>query len=262
MAENPYAAPGSHAQQLPGSLPDGGFIAEGRGVPAGNGWTWIADAWAFTGEQRFTFVGIFVLFVLIQIVANIIPLIGPLAVTLFSPVLVGGFLLGCDAVRRGGRLEVGHLFAGFQRHTGKLVTLGALSIAFGIVAAIVMIAVVGASALPMLMGSAQPGPEDAMAMVLPMLLAVCVILALSIPISMAMLFAIPLIVLNDSDVIAALKTSFFACLKNILPFLLWSIAMLVLAIVASIPLFLGWLLLGPVMMVSLYMAYRDVFHEA
>lgn len=262
MADNPYAAPRSHAEGAPYALPDGAFIPEGRGVPAGNGWTWIADAWAFTGEQRWTFVGLFLLLVLIQIVANIVPLIGPLAVTLLSPVLVGGFLLGCEAVRRGGRLEVGHLFAGFQRHTGKLVALGALSIVFGIVAAVVMIAVVGASALPMIVGGAEPSPEDAMALVLPSLLAVCVILALSIPISMAMLFAIPLIVLNDSDVLAALKTSFFACLKNIVPFLVWSIVMFVLAIVASIPLFLGWLLLGPVMMVSLYMAYRDVFHAA
>jgi uncharacterized membrane protein len=259
MADNPYAAPKSHAPET-AALPDGDFIREGRSVPAGNGWSWIADAWAFTGEQRWTFVGIFLLIVVLQVVANFVPLIGPLAMTLISPVLVGGFLLGCDAVRRGERLEVGHLFAGFQRHTAKLVGLGALSLAFGIVAAIVMIAIVGASFLPMMMGGAEPAPEDVMGMIVPMLLAVCVILALSIPLTMAMLFATPLIVFKDSDVIPALKTSFFACLKNILPFLLWSVAMFVLAIVASIPFFLGWLLLGPVLMVSLYMAYRDVFH--
>ena len=57
-----------------------------------------------------------------------------------------------------------------------------------------------------------------------MLLAVLVIMALSIPLTMAMLFATPLIVLADSDVVPALKTSFFACLKNILPFLIWSVA--------------------------------------
>jgi uncharacterized membrane protein len=60
---------------------------------------------------------------------------------------------------------------------------------------------------------------------------------------------------------AALKASFGACLKNILPFLVWSLAILILSVLASIPLFLGWLLLGPVMMVSLYLAYRDIFHE-
>ena len=105
-------------------------------MPAGNGWRWIADAWAFTGEQRWTFIGVFLLLVLIQIVANFVPIIGPIAVSVVFPVLVGGFLLGCDAVRRGERLEVGHLFAGFQRHAGKLMTLGAISLAFGIVAAI------------------------------------------------------------------------------------------------------------------------------
>ena len=98
-------------------------------------------------------------------------------------------------------------------------------------------------------------------MVLPMLLAILVIMALSLPLSMAYLFAIPLIVLTDSDLMPALKTSFLACLKNVLPFLVWSLAMLVLGFVASIPLFLGLLLLAPVSMVSLYMSYRDVFHE-
>jgi uncharacterized membrane protein len=78
---------------------------------------------------------------------------------------------------------------------------------------------------------------------------------------MAMLFAMPLIVLKDSDVLPALKTSFFACLKNILPFLVWSLAMIALSFLAAIPLFLGYFLLAPVSMVSLYMAYRDIFHE-
>jgi uncharacterized membrane protein len=124
-----------------------------------------------------------------------------------------------------------------------------------------MILIVGASFLPMMAG-AEPSPEEVMGMLVPMLLAVLVIMALSIPVTMAMLFATPLIVLNDSDVGSALKTSFVACLKNILPFLVWSVAILVLGFFATLPLFLGWLLLGPVVGVSLYMAYRDIFYEA
>jgi uncharacterized membrane protein len=50
-------------------------------------------------------------------------------------------------------------------------------------------------------------------------------------------------------------------LKNILSFLVWGLAIFVLAIPASILLFLGWILLLPVLMVSLYMSYRDIFHE-
>jgi uncharacterized membrane protein len=261
MAENPYAAPRTHVEDAPTSFPDGDFIPEGRGVPAGNGWRWIADAWAFTGEQRWTFVGLFLLLVLIQIAANLVPIVGPLAASLLSPVLLGGFLLGCEAVRRGESIEVGHLFAGFQRHTSKLIGLGAISVAFGIVAGMVFILIVGVSFLPVMLGGAEPTPEEALSLLVPMLLAVLVIMALSLPLSMAMLFATPLIVFHDAPLGAALKASFGACLKNILSFLVWSLAILILAILASIPVFLGWLLLGPVAMVSLYMAYRDVFHD-
>jgi uncharacterized membrane protein len=93
---------------------------------------------------------------------------------------------------------------------------------------------------------------------------------------MAMLFAIPLIVLTDSEVGRALKTSFVACLKNVLPFLVWSLILFGLGILASVLMslavlavgvlgvilvFLAFLLLIPVSMVSLYIAYRNVFHD-
>jgi uncharacterized membrane protein len=260
MAENPYAAPRTHVEDVPVALPDGDFIPEGRAVPAGRGWGWIADAWSFMGEQRWTFVGVFLLMMILYIGANFVPILGPLAVSLFSPVLLGGFVLGCDALRQGQRFEVGHLFAGFQRHAGKLVTLGAISLVFGIVAAVIMILIVGTSVLPMFTGG-EPNPEQIASMLLPMLLAMLVIMAVSLPLSMAFLFAIPLIVLRDFDVVPAFKTSFFACLKNILPFLVWSLAMFGLYLLSILTLFLGLLLLFPVAMVSLYLAYRDVFHD-
>jgi uncharacterized membrane protein len=261
MAENPYAAPKSYVADARTPLPDGEFIPEGRGVAAGNGWRWIADAWAFMADQRWTFVGVFLLLMVVNLAAQLVPIVGPLAMTVLSPLLIGGFVLGCEAVRRGKPFEVAHLFAGFQRHSGKLLTLGALSLAFGILFMVLMILIVGVSVVPLITGVGEPTPDEVMAMMLPMLLAVLVILALSLPVSMAMLFAPPLIVLTDSDVLPALKRSFGACLKNVVPFLVWSLAMLVLGFVATIPLFLGWLLLAPVMMVSLYLSYRDIFHE-
>ena len=261
MPDNPYAPPRSHVEDAPVPLPEGDFIPGGRGVPAGNGWRWIADAWAFMGEQRWTFIGVFLLLVLLQIVANFIPIIGPLAISVLLPVFWGGLLIGYDAVRRGERLEVGHLFAGFQRHAGKLLTLGVISLAVGIVMALIMLAIVGFSAAPFLLGGSPPTPDQVTEILLPMLLAILVVLALSLPLSMAMLYAPALIVLAEADVGPALKTSFLVCMKNILPFLIWGVMILVLAIIAAIPLLLGWVLLGPVLMVSLYISYRDVFHD-
>jgi uncharacterized membrane protein len=88
-----------------------------------------------------------------------------------------------------------------------------------------------------------------------------VALAITLPFYMLLWFAPPLIVLGDLDVGTALKRSFMGCLKNILPFLVWSVVMLLFIIVATIPVFLGWLLLGPVILVSVYTGYRDIYHE-
>lgn len=261
MADNPYAAPRTHVEDVPETLPDGDFIPDGRSVPAGNGWRWIPDAWAFMGGQRWTFVGVFLLLCVVQIAVNLVPLIGPIASSFLYPFLVGGFLLGCDAVRRGERLEVGHLFAGFQRHANKLLLLGALWFAMSIVLVLVMFLILGASVGAMLFTGAQPDPAELAGMGLTILLAVLVVMALSVPVTMAILFAPALIVLRDAEPVEAIKTSFFACLKNVLPFLVWGVMAFLLAIVASIPLFLGWFLLGPVLMTSLYLSYRDIFHE-
>ena len=261
MAENPYAAPRTRVEDVSPSLAEGDFIPEGRGVPAGNGWRWIADAWTFMGDQRWTFVGVIILYWLLVVAVSLVPGLGGLAVTLFAPVISGGIMLGCEAVRRGGRLEVGHLFAGFQRHFGKLVAVGAISLGLGVLVAIVMVAILGVSFAGVFLGGAEPTPEQFAGMGMTILLAVLIALAISIPVYMLVWFAAPLIVLADLDVGAALKSSFAACLKNIVPFLVWGLMTLLLGILAMIPIMLGWLLLGPVLMVSVYTSYRDIFYE-
>jgi uncharacterized membrane protein len=110
-----------------------------------------------------------------------------------------------------------------------------------------------------MMGGEQPGPENLVTLILLGVLAMLVVVALSIPLYMALFFAPALIVLHNFKLGDALKTSFHACWRNMLPFLVWGIVVFGLAIVASLPLFLGWLLLGPVMLVSMYVAYRDIF---
>jgi len=56
-----------------------------------------------------------------------------------------------------------------------------------------------------------------------------------------------------------MKQSFQASLRNVIPFLVYGIIVLCLAVVASIPLFLGWLVLIPTMIGSVYYSYRDIF---
>jgi len=281
MAENPYAAPKSRVEDAPDARADGEFVPDGRRVAAGNGWRWIADAWAFTAEQRGTFIGVFLLYILVLMAFGLVPFVGALASALLTPVITGGLQLGFDAVRRGGRLEVASLFSAFQSHTGKLVAVGAVSLGVGILIGIIIVAILGVSFVGLFAGGAEPTPEDLQALLLPGLLAVLVAIAVALPLYMFLWFAVPLIALGGLDVGAALKASFVGCLKNIVPFLIWSVVVLALWLVALIPCALVWqsvglgaaigayvlimmawlVLLGPVLMVSIYLGYRDIFYE-
>jgi uncharacterized membrane protein len=57
-----------------------------------------------------------------------------------------------------------------------------------------------------------------------------------------------------------MKLSFVACLKNMLPFLLYGLIFTVILVVAIIPFGLGLIVAIPVMMTSLYTSYVDVFN--
>jgi uncharacterized membrane protein len=105
-------------------------------------------------------------------------------------------------------------------------------------------------------------PEAVMALGATLLLAILIFMALLVPLLMAIWFAPPLVVFHELGAVAAMKASFAGCLRNMLPFLLYGIVLLVASIVASIPFMLGWLILGPVTAASIYTGYRDIYFTA
>jgi hypothetical protein len=265
MSIDPYAAPKARvADAVQPAGDDGTFLIEGRGVAAGNGWSWIASAWTMVRKDVGAWIVQFIIFFVIMLVLGLVPFFGMIATYLLVPILVGGIILGCDAVRRGGSMTIGQLFAGFSHGTGKLAGIGVfLLLAFIGIFLIVML-IFGISMVKMFMG-AQPDtvdPATAMQGLMTMAIAGLAVLALSVPVYMAIWFSYPLVTLQGFPVGQALRTSFSACLKNIVPFLVYGIAMFFLMIAATIPFGLGWLLLGPVIMASIYTGYRDIFFKA
>ncbi|MCU7877883.1 MAG: hypothetical protein KZQ84_13970 [Candidatus Thiodiazotropha sp. (ex Lucinoma borealis)] len=112
------------------------------------------------------------------------------------------------------------------------------------------------------LASQQADPE-AMAMMLfspSLVIGLIIASLLFIPIMMAYLFAPALVALEEMSAWEAMKLSFKACLKNILPFLLYSLVAMVLMIVGSIPFGLGLLIVSPILIGAIYSAYRDIFY--
>ena len=251
---NPYAAPKAAVADATVVL-NADFVPGGQSRPASHGWNWIAEGWELFKRQPGMWIGIVLIAFVIFVGAAMIPIVGGLATTLFGPVFAAGIMIGCKALDTGGELELGHLFAGFKERTGTLVAVGALYLAAVVVVMLVVGLMMGVGFTAMMGGD----PQAMAAMGVTMLLAMLIMFALLLPAVMAIWLAAPLVVFHDHGAVDAMKGSFSGCLKNILPFLVYSIVMFGLAIVATLPLALGWLALGPVLAISIYTSYRDIY---
>ena len=255
---NPYQPPRSQVADVAASTEWGEFIESGRSVDAGQGWAWIASGFGLFRKRAGAWIGITVVLFVALFVLNLIPLVGALANMLLMPVLLGGLLLGCRALDHDGEFGVGQLFAGFGNQTGRLMVLGALTLAGWIAIMIVIFAVMGTS-----MKGLMTGDPAAITAAGPfMAIGILVALGLSVPLYMALWFAACLVVFEEVQPTQAMVQSFRACLKNMVPFLLYGVIFLGLFFLAAIPLGLGFLVIIPVLIASVYTSYRDIFYQA
>lgn len=256
--DNPYAAPQSDVTVR---SDDPSVMKGPHSVPAGNGWQWIAGGWGHFSRNPFAWIGAIVVWVILLIVCSLIPFLGSLVLYLLMPVFAAGFLLGADEQRKGGNFEVGHLFAGFSNNTGGLVVVGLLYM-LGIIAILFISMLILGGALLAWKESLQSAAINPLATVATFGMPLMVMLALYMLLAMAYWFAPALVALEGVSPFTAMKMSFTASLKNVLPFLVYGLCALVLLIVAIIPVGLGLFIMVPVMTAALYVSYRDIFYAA
>lgn len=244
----------------------GEFVAGGRAVAAGRGWDWIASGWELFKKQVGMWIALLIVGIVVGVVFAVlqrIPLIGAIvsiASVVLTPVFGAGLYVAAKSVDEGRSLEIGHLFAGFRDKFGQLALVGVIYLGAAIVIALVVGFSSGVSILAISAGSV---PEVAApAALLTLVLAFLIMFALLLPVIMAIWFAPALVVFHGRGAIEAMQESFLGCLKNIVPYLLYGIVTLVLSMLATIPLGLGWLVLGPVLAASAYTSYKDIFIAA
>lgn len=235
-----------------------------RTADAGRGVGWLFDGFGYFTKDPGTWLGLMIVLVVIMIASHFVPIIGSIAMQILTPVFVGGLMLGCRAQDSGGQLTIGHLFEGFSTRSSQLALVGLLY--FVGLCVIVLFAVIlmvmflgGVGALQQLQQSDPAAVVGVLASIaLPLLLA----LALTVPLLMLVWFAPPLVVFDGKDAFEAMRLSFRGCLLNLVPFLTYGLVGLVLAMLASIPFMLGWLVLGPMVTASIYIAYKEIFGGA
>ena len=252
MAEqNPFLVPGGESAQGGGA-----FDPAGRTVEAGRGLEWLKQGWQLFTKNPGIWIAIAVILMVIVIVLSLVPVAGTLAANFLMPVFAGGILLGCKSLAEGGEFGIDTLFAGFKQNAGNLILVGVFyMIGAALIAGLVFMIGGGAAITGGMMGR---GPGVSMA-IGGFFVAMLVFLALMVPLAMAVWFAPALVAFRNVAPLAAMKASFSACLKNLVPFIVYGVILAVLCVIAMIPFGLGMLVMVPVTMGSVYASYAEIF---
>lgn len=238
------------------------LVLPGRGERAGAGWDWIALGWRLFARAPLMWIVALLIVIVAAILLSLVPFIGSLAFNTLSAVISAGFVVACRSLERGGDFELEHLFAGFKTHFVNLLLVGLFMVAGGIAILLVFAAFVGFGILTAILGGNTENIYSAiLASSVSIALGGLVALALVVPLTAAYWFAPALVVMHGLGPGAALKASFFACFRNFLPFLVYSVVMLVFALLAAIPFALGYLVWVPLAIASTYAAYRGIFTD-
>lgn len=254
---------------IPPSTPPGAtnVAVEVKSVDAARGATWWSEAWALFTRSPGAWIGCVVILFAIFVAVKFVPFVGPLALNLVSPVFTGGLMLGCRAIKRGEKLRIEHLFAGFSERVGALMMIGVIYTLGMIVIAVVVFGVLlmffgfaVVTQLWNLQDAASAGLAVGSAL-FAILIGMLVFLLLVMPLVMGVWFAPALVVLRGMSAGAAMRASFAGSLKNVVPFLVYGVLGVVLAFLATIPLALGWLVLAPMFFASVYAGYEDIFDD-
>jgi uncharacterized membrane protein len=227
-----------------------------RQVSAGQAWAWIVSGFELFKANPVMWIVILLIYLAIIIPISLVPVIGSVVSTLLAPVFAAGMMWGCKALVNKQDLEINHLFEGFKKSTAQLIAVGGIYMLSLLVIAVMVVLSLNKEVVELLMKGQELSQEQASSMMLPILFAMLLI----VPILMAYWYAPVLIGLHNLKAVEAMKLSFVACLKNMLPFLLYGLIFTVILVVAIIPFGLGLIVAIPVMMTSLYTSYVDVFN--
>lgn len=243
---------------------------EVRVVSAGRGWQWLLEGIALFNKAPVMWMAITLILALIWLASFLLPLLGSLVFNLLSPVFFAGLMMGCRAVENGERLEIGHLFAGFRQQAGALVTIGGVYLVGTIIVMGVVLLSAGGAMLPSVLSKgAAMDLETLRAAIRSLTIALTVGAAVYLPLIMFIWFAPLLVAFEGMAPVAAMKLSFYACLRNTLPFLVYGLALLVMWALMSLPalggtvgsvLVVALLVVSiPMLFCSIYASYRDIF---
>jgi hypothetical protein len=240
--------------------------AGGTGAARGLQWWSSAITWLFGDVAQ---LGVWVLmalvFFFVTVALHFVPVLGSIASFILHFVFSGGLLLAAAKSARGTAPSFGDLFAGFGPRAGQLVALALLVFVACLALFVVMVAAGVTAAISVIAdglfdGMTLPDPAAwGLGLGSTALMLLC-LLAL-VPISMAAWLAPALVMLRGAAPVDAMRQSLQACRRNLGALTLYGLVGILFAVIATLLLGLGWLVVLPLAFLSTYAAFQDLCPE-
>jgi uncharacterized membrane protein len=242
-------------------------ILEMQKVPASHGLLWIRHGITLIMRSPLQAISLSMVFALGIFMALLVPMVGVFLAILLMPLMMAGYMRVCRSLEYSEKVEPRLIFAGFNIRTTQLATLGGILL-MGIILISMFTAAVGGTELSGLLQNFQQHQDTAKfinALLAPesgLRLTMLMGFALFFVLMLAMQFAPMLVFFNQLSPKDALLVSLRSSVRNILPFSVYSLLIQLIAFFLSVvPYELGLLVLLPLGMTSMYVAYRDIFNE-
>lgn len=233
---------------------------EPKRLDAQHGWQWIKTGYALFMKAPLLWIVLLAICFVAAAGVSAVPIVGEPLVSLLMPVVIIGLMAGCYSLEQGEELELMHLFCGFVRHTSHLITLGGIALVGQYLIFGVMMIVGGATLVGILMNSHTGiAPNVIQQAVAGAGAAVIIGIVLFSLLLMAMQFAPMLVYFRNIAPVAAMKLSLRAFGHNVGAMFVYGMSFMLLAILASMPMMLGWLILMPMVFTTLYASFCDIF---
>ena len=225
-------------------------------VGAARGAAWLAEGFALFRARPLAWIALCSGWIAITFALIVIPIIGGVIANFLQPVFFASFAVIAYRQRAGEPIVMGDLFTGFKRNVRALVNLGALLL----LAEIAIFALMAVLGLP-LTGSADGNftVEQYVELLKGREWVLAIGFLLTVTIKGAVWFAPPLIAFHGMTTVQAMRWSLYACVSNLGAMIVYGVALLLLFFVALLPWALGLIVVIPMMVISTYIGYRDVF---
>lgn len=223
---------------------------------------WLGAGWYAFKTNPGAWLALSIVFLLVIMLLGMLPFVGIPLIILFIPLLLAGLLVTAHKSLTGSLAQVEDLLLGFndERFRKPLLLLGAMMVA----GSMLLFAALYPLSAEVLKALYLPGSDARVAAALTELgqsSPVGLMLQLGIigVVLMAFFYATPLVVFEAQMPLDAVSTSLLACLRNLVPLVLFGVMTIVLGILASFAFGLGYLVLIPVLTGASYASFRDVF---